>query len=111
MTAFPEYVAGDGRYETELMRVTGKRILAKSGAEGTFVLSVPEKGWGIAVKIEDGASRALFPAVTEILAQTGLLDEKGAAQLEQWRIPQLRNWNGTSVGQIRPDLQLFRPSD
>ncbi|MCE9626717.1 MAG: asparaginase, partial [Candidatus Eisenbacteria bacterium] len=59
MTRHPVVVEGEGRPATDLMRVTGGGLLAKSGAEGLLLLADPVRGEGVAIKCEDGAMRAL----------------------------------------------------
>ncbi len=61
------------------MRVPG--AVAKGGAEGLLCVGLPD-GRGLAVKAEDGASRATAPAVAWILgisalAETPLEDSRG----------------------------------
>lgn len=102
----PDYLAGDDRYDTQLIRATNGRLIGKMGAEGVFAVTVPERGWGIAVKIEDGAKRALYPAVTEALRQLDLLSDAELSALAAFHRPIQRNWQGTSVGAIVPEFRL-----
>lgn len=69
MRRYPFMVAGTGRFDTELMKVTD--LIVKSGAEGVFAAASPE-GWGLALKISDGASRAVAPAVVAVLGKRGV---------------------------------------
>ena len=64
-------VAGDERICTDIMRIAGKSIFAKTGAEGGYALTLFDKGWGAALKIDDGNQRALGPAVIELLSSWG----------------------------------------
>jgi L-asparaginase II len=109
LRAHPFQLAGSGRYDTRLIEVTGGRIIGKMGAEGVFALTLPHKGLGLALKIEDGAQRAIYPAVTEALVQLGWLDVKEAEALSGFHKPLLKNWKGTPVGEIRPAFQLKTP--
>lgn len=102
----PQYLAGDDRFDTQLVRATGGRIIGKMGAEGVFAMTVPERGWGIAVKIEDGAQRALYSTAAEALRQLGLLSDEELAELGEFHKPTQRNWQGTEVGSIVPDFTL-----
>lgn len=43
VTNYPELIAGTKRYCTDLMRVTNGRIVGKTGADGVYCLSIPEK--------------------------------------------------------------------
>ncbi len=71
MRKHPYMVAGTGRFDTRLMRATN--LVCKGGAEGVFACgSLAEPGWGLALKVSDGASRAVAPAVTATLASAGV---------------------------------------
>lgn len=106
LRAHPFQLAGTGRYDTRLIEVTGGRIIGKMGAEGVFALTVPELGLGLALKIEDGTQRAIYPAVTEALLQLGWLKDEEGLKLQDFHRPGLRNWKGTAVGEIRPVFRL-----
>lgn len=69
MRANPHTVAGTGRFDTQLMQDTS--LLVKSGAEGVFACG-SEDGWGMAIKISDGAGRAVKPAALSALARRGI---------------------------------------
>lgn len=101
MVAFPELVAGEGRACTELMRATDGRVALKTGAEAFFVAIVPEKGWGIALKVMDGSTRGSECAIAAILAKYGLLDAQHPATLKRMNAP-IRNRRGIETGTIRP---------
>jgi L-asparaginase II len=70
MRAHPELVGAAGQTDTELMRAL-PNWAAKGGAEGLMCLSGPD-GLGVAVKIEDGTSRAHRPALHAFLGRLGL---------------------------------------
>ncbi|MZQ81693.1 asparaginase [Paenibacillus sp. 5J-6] len=103
---YPQYLAGSDRFDTQLIEVTQGRIIGKMGAEGIFALTVPDKGLGLVLKIEDGNQRALYPAVIEALKQLDLLSAAEVSQLAAFHTPTVHNWQGTEVGIIRPDFQL-----
>lgn len=84
MRAHPQMVAGTERLCTELMRVTGGRIIAKVGAEGVYCAGIPESGLGVAIKVEDGALRAAEVALVGLLRQLGLLGLHELRTLEKW---------------------------
>ncbi|UJF36307.1 asparaginase [Paenibacillus hexagrammi] len=102
----PECLAGDDRFDTQLIRATQGRIVGKMGAEGVFALTIPIEGIGFAVKVEDGNQRALYPAVVEALHQLSLLSAAEVAALAEFHTPVQRNWQGTEVGRIEPDFSL-----
>ena len=49
-------VAGTDRVCTQLMAAFGDRIFCKSGASAFYAVGIKDKGIGIALKMEDGAS-------------------------------------------------------
>ncbi|MDT0270839.1 asparaginase [Streptomyces sp. DSM 44915] len=74
MRAHPEYVAGEGRLDTVLMRAV-PGLLAKGGAEGVQAVALPD-GRAFALKVEDGAGRAANAVTGRVLAALGV--EAGA---------------------------------
>lgn len=102
MAAYPDLVAGEGRACTELMRAMEGRVSLKTGAEAVFVAMIPEKRLGLALKIEDGNSRASEAALVGILSGLGMLD--AAHPMAQKRLPApQRNWRGFNTGELRLD--------
>jgi L-asparaginase II len=100
--AHPWHVAGTGRFCTEIMRLFGRRVFVKTGAEGVFCASFPEQGIGLALKCDDGGTRAAEVAMAALIARLVPMNEADRASLERFMRPTLRNWNGIEVGAIRP---------
>ncbi|MBB4184929.1 L-asparaginase II [Sinorhizobium terangae] len=99
--AEPFYVAGTKRACTRLMKTAPGRIFAKTGAEGVFCAAIPEKGIGIAVKCEDGTTRAAEAMVTATLARFFADDPQVQRALMAQANHSMRNWNGIHVGDVR----------
>ena len=99
--AEPFYVAGTKRACTRLMKTAPGRIFAKTGAEGVFCAAIPEKGISIALKCEDGATRAAEAMVAATLARF-FSDEPDlhAALMAQANRP-VKSRIGAEVGAIR----------
>jgi L-asparaginase II len=93
MRAHPFMVAGTGRFDTGLME--GMDLIAKSGAEGIFAAGSPE-GWGFALKISDGASRAVAPTAFAVLNRRGV---RAPAEIEVGTVKDLQ---GREVGKVAP---------
>ena len=98
----PWYVAGTGRFCTEIMQLFGARVFVKTGAEGVFCGALPEQGLGIAVKCDDGAGRAAEVVMAAMIARFLPLADAERAALTRFLRPSLRNWNGFEVGALRP---------
>ncbi len=108
MTSEPFYVGGTARLTNRLMDVTGGRILAKFGAEAVYCLGDRDRGWGVAIKVEDGHKRAVGSAVVEFLAQMEMLTRDELGALDERRELTVRNTRGEVVGEIRPNFRVER---
>lgn len=107
--AHPWFVAGTGRADTLIMEAGQGRIFTKTGAEGVFCAAVPERGLGVALKCEDGATRAAEVMVAAVLARLLRDDAALAARLDELARPRLVNRNGIDVGGLRPAGALSAP--
>ena len=99
VAAQPWFVAGTGRFCTDVMQLFGARVLAKTGAEGVFCGMLPTLGLGIAVKMWDGAARAAEVAMASLLDHLGVLP---AGQRDEIVHPPVKNVVGLLVGEMRP---------
>jgi L-asparaginase II len=97
----PWYVAGTGRFCTDIMQLFGERVFVKTGAEGVYCAALPHQGLGVAVKCDDGASRAAQAIMTALIARFLPLTASERVAFSRFLEPTLRNWNGFEVGQIR----------
>lgn len=100
MRSHSDLVAGEGRACTTLMRAMGGEVVVKTGAEGVFTAILPRQGFGIAIKILDGASRASEAALVAILVHLGVLDGRDPAVQDHLGRP-LRNCRGYPAAQLR----------
>lgn len=100
MIAHPVLVAGEGRSCTALLRACAGRAAVKTGAEGVFAAILPERGLGIAVKIDDGSERGRHAAIAALLARYGALDRAHPAYAAYADAP-LPNRRGIDCGRIR----------
>jgi len=102
MAAEPFFVEGTGSFVTDCMAVAGGTVRLKVGAEGVYAAALPHHGYGIALKIEDGAIRAAELAVASLLRRLGCLDEAQQLALDAFLRPVVRNVAGREVGVMRP---------
>ncbi|MCD2175612.1 asparaginase [Rhizobium sp. C4] len=99
--AEPWYVAGTKRACTALMQAAPGRIFAKTGAEGVFVAAIPEQGIAMAMKCDDGATRAAESMVAATLARFFKDEPELHGTLMAMANSEMRNWNGIKVGDVR----------
>ena len=106
MVAHPDLVAGEGRSCTELMRAMNGKVAIKTGADGVYVAIVPELKIGIALKIEDGATRASECAIAALLVRLGVLDANHPSTLKRMNTTQ-KNCRDLKTGTLRPAAVLL----
>lgn len=99
MNAEPFMMAGSGRFCTRVNGALPGVVQVKTGAEGVFCGMLPTLGYGIALKMWDGAGRAAEIAMATLLGHLGLLP---ADQKEELIHPPVRNVVGLLVGEMRP---------
>jgi L-asparaginase II len=85
-TSHPHLVAGTGHFDTLVMEAFGGRVMHKGGAEGVQCGAVRDKGWGYALKCEDGN-----------MAEP---DDKQRAVLEGFSTQTIKNVRGFEVGTL-----------
>ena len=71
MTHHPTMVAGEGEFDTELMRLSEGELVSKAGAEGVQCIGRVGEGMGLAIKVMDGAKRAKYAVAIQLLKQMG----------------------------------------
>ena len=96
--AEPFYIAGTGRFCSQAITAMKGGALIKTGAEGVFCGAVPNAGLGIAMKCDDGATRAAETVIANLLLALVARDN---ATLRQWANPPLHNRRGMAIGEIR----------
>jgi L-asparaginase II len=100
MVNYPQYVAGTGRFDTDLMRAAYPNVACKGGAEGFHASAAIHRGTGMCVKVADGNYRAVSPFVVERMLALGVLGPEEAALIENHRRPAVKNHAGAIVGEI-----------
>lgn len=109
MLSYPDMVAGDGEFDTDLMKVLKGRILSKGGAEGYQALGIPSAIWpgkyaaGIVLKVQDGdgAKRARNVACLAVLHALELISAEERKHLAGFDQRTLLNFRQIEVGEIR----------
>jgi len=104
MRSEPYLVGGRNRVDTDLMRTTPD-IVAKSGAEALECAAVLPSGLGVAVKIEDGGSRASAPALIRVLELIDALSADRLHALEPHASPAVLG-GGKPVGALEAVFDL-----
>jgi L-asparaginase II len=100
MANHPFLVGGTDRTDSMLIEGTNGKVISKVGAEGVHCAMIPERGIGIAVKVEDGAQRAQVPALLRLLAELGALPDGPPEGLKSFLRKPVKNTRGECVGEV-----------
>ncbi len=83
MVHHPDLVAGEGGFDTVLMRLSQGELVSKSGAEGIQCISHVSQGQGLAIKVQDGARRAKYATAIHLLRQMSWITPAMAEDLSE----------------------------
>jgi L-asparaginase II len=100
--AEPFMVAGTGRFCTEAMELFRGRLFVKTGAEGVFCAAFPALGLGVALKCEDGATRASETAMAAVIEAFLPMSDAERAAFAARLTPAILTRRGVRVGEVRP---------
>jgi L-asparaginase II len=106
VTASPFHVAGTGRFDTLAMQDLRERAFIKTGAEGVYCAALPEQGLGVAIKIDDSATRASETVMAAMLTRFLELETSASKSVAAHLDYRMSNWNGIEVGRLRPAAGL-----
>ncbi len=98
MTENPALVGGTEKLDTVLMTAAKGKIMSKTGAEGVYIAVIPEKNAVVALKAEDGATRAAQTALYALLEKHDLAAPEVLAAIRPLCLPDITNWRGTVTG-------------
>jgi L-asparaginase II len=102
MRTRPFLIGGTDRFDSVLLEETDGTVLAKIGAEGVHAVALLERGIGFAIKVEDGAQRAQYPAVLRLLQLLDALPTSLPPRLAEFLVRPVRNTRGEIVGDVAP---------
>ena len=100
ITENPYLIAGKERFCTALAQQLAPRVLAKIGADGVYAASIPAKGLGIVVKVDDGSMKAVNVVLGAVLKLLGEMDETSHEVLRGYIAPTLKNSRGEAIGRM-----------
>lgn len=100
-TSHPHLVAGTGHLDTLVMEAFKGRVMQKGGAEGVQCGAIRDKGWGYALKCDDGKMEASHVMVAALLLKYADPNDVQRAVLEQFARLPTKNVRGAIVGELR----------
>jgi len=95
MQAHPEMVGGLAWKD-----ITGGKVVGKSGASGCYCAGFVGRGAGCAMKVDDGSSEAVLPALFRFLERHGCVDADEAGRFVAQNSPAILNRAGEPCGTL-----------
>lgn len=108
MRRHPHLTAGADALEVRLAHASGGRVVAKTAAEAVFCATIPERGWGLAFKMEDGGGRTVPSMAAALLALVGPAEDEARDQLMGLARHGIHTADGREAGEMAPVFQLQR---
>jgi len=99
-TAHPLLVAGTGHFDTLVMTAFGGRVMHKGGAEGVQCGAIRDRGWGYALKCDDGNMAASVTVAAELLLALAAPTDSQRATLAPFATPEVKNVRHRPVGEM-----------
>jgi L-asparaginase II len=88
------------------MEAFGGRVMQKGGAEGVQCGAIRDKGWGYALKCDDGNMQASVVMVANLLLRFASPDEAQADVLGSFARQVVKNVRGIEVGEMRATADM-----
>ena len=83
MTRHPELVAGEGCFDSELIKRGHNQIISKGGSEGIQCIGLLGEGIGLSIKVEDGSKRAKHAVAIHLLRQLEWITPSAIEELDE----------------------------
>jgi L-asparaginase II len=108
VSAHSDMVGGQDRYCTDMMQAVQGRAIGKLGADGIYCMGIPERGWGVAIKIDDGATGPQYNVAQGILNALGICSASNQDLLADYLDTPIRNCKGVCTGTRSLDPELVQ---
>lgn len=97
---YPEIIAGTNRVDTQVMTAERGKYISKIGGEAVLGFGIPGKNIGFAIKLEDGANRAMLPTIIKSLELLG--QDCSNDEIQKLKTQNIENNAKSIVGKVYP---------
>lgn len=95
---YPEMIAGNKRYCTDLMKFSEGKLIGKTGADGVYSIGLIEQALGICIKIDDGKMGPQYHVAQHVIEQLGILKPNAIETLRHYAVCENKNFGGDVTG-------------
>jgi len=105
---YPEMIAGQKRYCTDLMRLSEGKLIGKTGADGVYSLGIRTQNYGICIKVDDGKMGPQYHIAQSLIEQLGILEDSANAKLRHYVASENKNFGGLITGEtyVSSNMQI-----
>jgi L-asparaginase II len=96
---YPEMIAGEKRYCTDLMRHSEGKLIGKTGADGVYSIGVRGINLGICIKVDDGKMGPQYNIAQAVIEQLNILSSESNAKLRHYVNQENKNFGGLCTGE------------
>ena len=97
----PMFIGGNNNLDSNLIKISNKKIFCKGGAEGVFLFIHLKKGIFGILKVVDGNERALPSAVYNLCKKFNILNQEELKKFNLWNNFNLYNHAKIKIGSIK----------
>jgi L-asparaginase II len=101
----PLFIGGTHNLDSNLIKISNKKIFCKGGAEGVFLFLHLQKGIFGVLKVIDGNERALPSAVYALCKKFKILNESELKRFNIWNDFNLYNHAKVKIGNINTIIE------
>ena len=83
MTHHPDLVAGEGCFDSEIIKRGHNQIVSKGGSEGIQCIGLLGEGIGLSIKVEDGSRRAKHAVAIHLLRQLEWITPSALEEMDE----------------------------
>jgi L-asparaginase II len=96
---YPEMIAGEKRYCTDLMRQSNGKLIGKTGADGVYSIGIREMNLGICIKVDDGKMGPQYNIAQAVIEQLHVLSNEANSSLRNYVEQENKNFGGLVTGE------------
>ena len=103
--ANPKFIGGSNNLDSNLIKISNKKIFCKGGAEGVFLFIHLKKGVFGILKVKDGNERALPSAIYALMKKFRILNKEELNEFLHWDKSILYNHAKIKIGGIETIIE------
>lgn len=96
---YPEMIAGEKRYCTDLMRQSEGKLIGKTGADGVYSIGIRDLNLGVCIKVDDGKMGPQYNIAQAVIEQLGILNDEANVCLRHYVRQENKNFGGLCTGE------------